>query len=260
VRKRLWRDPEPPRAIRPEIPEWLQEIILRALSVDPMRRYQTAAQMGFDLSHPQQVALTARAHKLKRDGWLQVFDRWRVMRKIRRFTAPTSVAAQLASVPIIVVAVDLSPQGEQLADVLLRAVKRMLILEPDARIACVNVIKTARIGIDQGTDDQGNNLHVVRLVQLKHWAAGIELPDHRLTYTVLEGPDPGQAIIDYATSNQVDHIMMGARGHSTTRRYLGSVSAQVVAEAHCSVTVIRLPERGATETGPALPEVDAAPA
>lgn len=242
VRKRLWRDPEPPRAIRPEIPEWLQEIILRALSVDPMRRYQSAAQMAFDLGNPGQVTLTARAHKLKRDSWLTVFDRWRVMRKIRRFTAPDSVAAQLSLVPVIVVAVDLSPEGERLADALRRAVTRMLTLEPDARIACVNVIKTARIGIDQGTDDQGNNLHVLRLVQLKAWAEAIRLPDHRLTYSVLEGPDPGQVIIDYATTNHVDQIVMGARGHSTTRRYLGSVSAQVVAEAHCSVTVIRVPE------------------
>lgn len=260
VRKRLWRDPEPPRGIRPEIPEWLQEIILRALSVDPMRRYQTAAQMAFDLAHPQQVTLTARAHKVKRDGWLQVFDRWRVMRKIKRFTAPQSFAAQVASVPIIVVAVDLTPEGERLADVLRRAVKRMLLIEPDARIACVNVIKTARIGIDQGTDDQGNNKHVLRLVQLKTWAEGIELPDHRLTYTVLEGPDPGQALIDYATANKVDHIMMGARGHSTTRRYLGSVSAQVVAEAHCSVTVIRLPEGGTAETPPKAVQTVATPA
>jgi serine/threonine protein kinase len=243
VRKRLWRDPEPPRAIRPEIPEWLQEIILRALVVDPMQRYQTAAQLAFDLSHPQQVKLSPRALKLKRDGWLQVWDRWRIMRRIKRFTAPMSVAAQLASVPVIVVAVDLTPEGEKLAEVLRTAVTRMLTIEPDARIACVNVIKTARIGIDQGTDDQGNNLHVKRLVALKQWADNIELPDHRLTYTVLEGPDPGQAILDYATANHVDHIVMGARGHSTTRRYLGSVSAQVVAEAHCSVTVIRLPER-----------------
>jgi eukaryotic-like serine/threonine-protein kinase len=242
VRKRLWRDPEPPRRVRPEIPEWLQEIILRALAVDPMRRYQTAAQMGFDLAHPAQVKLTARAHKLKRDGWLQVWDRWRIMRRIKRFQVPASVAAQLASVPIIVVAVDLSPEGERLADVLRTSVKRMLMIEPDARIACVNVIKTARLGIDATTDDQGNNLHVARLVQLRHWAEGIDLPDHRLTYTVLEGTDPGQVILDYATANHVDHIMMGARGHSTTRRYLGSVSAQVVAEAHCSVTVIRLPE------------------
>ena len=244
VRKRLWRDPDPPRAIRPEIPEWLQEIILRALAVDPMRRYQSAAQMAFDLGHPAQVTLTTRAHKLKCDGWLTVFDRWRVMRRIRSFTAPHSVASQLALVPVIVVAVDLSPEGERLAEALRRAVTRMLMIEPDARIACVNVIKTARIGIDQGTDDQGNNLHVARLVHLKAWAEGIDLPDHRLTCSVLEGPDPGQAIIDHATANHVDHILMGARGHSTTRRYLGSVSAQVVAEAHCSVTVIRVAEGG----------------
>jgi nucleotide-binding universal stress UspA family protein len=242
VRKRLWRDPEPPRAIRPEIPEWLQEIILRALMVDPMLRYQTAAQVAFDLGHPQQVTLTARAHKLTRDGWLTVWDRWRIMRRIRHFQVPESVAAQLASVPVIVVALDLSPQGEALSTALRTAVQRMLTTEPDARIACVNVIKTARIGIDQATDDRGNNLHVLRLVQLKQWADSIKLPDHKLTYTVLEGPDPGQAILDYATVNHVNHIMMGARGHSTTRRYLGSVSAQVVAEAHCSVTVIRLPE------------------
>jgi non-specific serine/threonine protein kinase/protein-serine/threonine kinase len=240
VRKRLWRDPVPPRAIRPEIPEWLQEIILRALVVDPMRRYQTAAQMAFDLGHPQQVKLTERAHKMKQDGRLQVFDRWRVMRKIRRFEAPKSMAAQLASIPVIVAAVDLSPEGERLAEAVRNAVKRMLIIEPEARIACVNVIKTARIGIDQATDDQGNNLHVARLVALKSWAEAIDLPDHRLTCAVLEGSDPGQAIIDYATTNKVDQILMGARGHSTTRRYLGSVSAQVVAEAHCSVTVIRV--------------------
>lgn len=243
VRKRLWRDPVPPRAIRPEIPEWLQEVILHALSVDPMRRYQTAAQMAFDLGHPVQVKLTARGHKTRRDSWLTVFDRWRLMRRIRRFTAPGSVASHLASVPIIVAAVELSPEGESLASTLREAVKRMLVTQPDARIACVNVIKTARLGIDATTDDQGTNLHVSRLVQLRHWADGIDLPDHRLTFTVLEGTDPGQVILDHATANHVDHIMMGARGHSTTRRYLGSVSAQVVAEAHCSVTVIRLPER-----------------
>ena len=243
VRKRLWRDPEPPRAIRPEIPEWLQEIILRALTVDPMRRYQTAAQLAFDLGHPQQVKLTARAHKLKRDGWLRVWDRWRYMRKLRRFAVPESVAAQHALVPVIVVAVDVSPEGEALAGALRTAVKRMLTLEPDARVACVSVIRTTLLGIDQGTDDQGNNLYVTRLVALKAWADSIDLPDHRLTYTVLEHHDPGQAILTYATANHVNHILMGARGHSTARRFLGSVSAQVVAEAECSVTVIRLPER-----------------
>ena len=242
VRRRLWRDPVPPRALRSEVPEWLQEIILRALEVDPTRRYQTAAQMAFDLAHPLQVKLTQRGMKIQQDSRLTVFHRWRVMRKVRLFAVPDSVAAQLASVPIICVAVDLSHEGERLAEILLGSVQRMLVTQPNARIACVNVLKTARIGIDQATDDAGNNLHVVRLVALRAWAAGIDLPQDRLTFAILEGPDAGPVIINYATVNHVSHIVLGARGHTTARRYLGSVSAQVVAEAHCSVTVIRVSE------------------
>ena len=37
---------------------------------------------------------------------------------------------------------------------------------------------------------------------------------------------------------------MGARGNSTLRRYLGSVSSQVVAQSDCSVTVVRAPAPG----------------
>lgn len=242
VRKRLWRDPVPPRALRPELPEWLQEIILKALEVDPANRYQTAAQMVFDLTHPAQVKITARGHKRVADGWRKVFARWRVMRRVRGFAAPPSLSAQMDKAPILMVAVDLSPDMESLAASLLRAVQRMLVIQPDARVACVNVIKTARIGIDSITDDDGTHLHVARLVSLRAWADVLDLPQERLTFTVLENPDPGSAIIDYAGHNNVDHILMGARGHSSTRRYLGSVSSQVVAEAPCSVTVIRLPE------------------
>ena len=172
-----------------------------------------------------------------------VFHRWRVVRKIRRFAAPDSVAVQLASVPIICAAVDLSPEGERLAVLLCGSIQRMLMTQPDARIACVNVLKTARIGIDQATDDAGNNLHVVQLVALRAWAAGIDLPEERLTYAILEAPDPGPVFIDYATANHVSHIVLGAGGHSTARCHLGSFSTQVVAEAHCSVTVVRVPER-----------------
>jgi non-specific serine/threonine protein kinase/protein-serine/threonine kinase len=224
------------------LPEWLQEIILRALEVDPQHRYQTAAQMAFDLLHPLQIKLTPRAMKVRQDSPLVVYRRWRTIRKVRRFAAPQSVAAQLASVPIICVAVDLSPGSELLAEFLRSSLKQMLVTQPDARVACVNVLKTARIGIDQTTDDAGNNLHVVRLVALRDWALSIDLPEDRLTFAVLEGPDPAPVVIAYAASNHVSHIVLGARGHSTTRRYLGSVSAQVVAEAHCSVTVIRLPQ------------------
>ena len=61
VRKRLWRDPPPLRALRPDLPEWFQEIVLRCLEVDPKARYQSAGQLLFDLQNPGQVRLTARA-------------------------------------------------------------------------------------------------------------------------------------------------------------------------------------------------------
>ena len=76
LRRRLWRDPVPPRALRPECPPWLQEVILRCLEVEPGgRRPASAAQLAFDLRHPDQVALTGRAEKLRRDGWAAVLRR-----------------------------------------------------------------------------------------------------------------------------------------------------------------------------------------
>jgi len=242
VRRRLWRDPVPPRALNREFPEWLQEIILRALEVDPARRYQSAAQMLFDLQNPMQVRVTARGQKLARDGRLTVLRRWRRMRRVTGFAPPPAMSAQIDRAPVLMVAVDLSPEMEALSARLLASVQRMLVIEPDARVACVNVIRTARLGIDPTTDAEGTNLHVSRLVALRAWAEGLELPEDRLTFTILEGTDPGAVLIDYASHNQVAHILMGARGHSTTRRYLGSVSSQVVAQAPCSVTVIRLPQ------------------
>ena len=247
VRKRLWRDPVPPRAIDPMIPEWLQEIILRALEVDPAKRYQSAAQMLFDLQHPQQVRLTERGRKIAADGRMEVFRRWRKMRKIKGFAPPPRMSAQIDKAPVMMVAVDLSPEMERLSLHLLLSVQRMLSIQPDARVACVNVIKTARIGIDQTTTETGEHIHVARLVALRAWASELDLPEDRLTFTILEDPDPGQAIVDHAAKNKADHILMGARGHSATRRYLGSVSSQVVAEAPCSVTVIRLPETAEAE-------------
>jgi nucleotide-binding universal stress UspA family protein len=85
---------------------------------------------------------------------------------------------------------------------------------------------------------------VQQLVAIKHWARplqqALDMDDQRLTFHVLESPDTASALIEFANKNQVDHIVMGARGHSAMRRYLGSVSAQVVAEAECSVTVVRV--------------------
>jgi Universal stress protein family len=49
-----------------------------------------------------------------------------------------------------------------------------------------------------------------------------------------------RALIEFARANGIDQIVMGACGSSTLRRYLGSVSGRVVAEAACTVTVVRV--------------------
>ena len=58
---------------------------------------------------------------------------------------------------------------------------------------------------------------------------------------VLDAVDPAAAILEFAKANHVDHILIGARQGSVMRKLLGSVSAKVAAEAHCTVTVVRPP-------------------
>ena len=55
----------------------------------------------------------------------------------------------------------------------------------------------------------------------------------------LELGSPAEVIVTTVEQEQVDLIVMGARGTSTMRRYLGSVSSQVVAQSNCTVTVVR---------------------
>jgi serine/threonine protein kinase len=45
LRKRMWAEPFPPRALRTEIPRWLQEVILRCLEPRAADRYQSATQL-----------------------------------------------------------------------------------------------------------------------------------------------------------------------------------------------------------------------
>ncbi|HEV3500629.1 MAG TPA: serine/threonine-protein kinase, partial [Bradyrhizobium sp.] len=55
MRRRLWRDPHPPRDLKPDYPPWLQEVVLRCLEIEPVWRYPTASQLAFELAHPDQI-------------------------------------------------------------------------------------------------------------------------------------------------------------------------------------------------------------
>ncbi|MBR7782185.1 bifunctional serine/threonine-protein kinase/universal stress protein [Undibacterium luofuense] len=244
LKKRLYRDPIPPRSHRPDLPPWFQEIVLRCLEVQPSDRFDTAAQLGFLLQNPDQIPLTERAEKQSQDGLLSVMKR-RLKAAGKEPVLGHSISEQLAKSPMIVVALDLTHGTEALAESLRSVTRRMLQTEPGARLACITVRKTSRIGMDESLIQQGENIHVKQLVELKHWARPLQLSAGKITYHVLEAPDTAGAIIDYAQANEVDHIIIGSRGSSAIRRYLGSVSAQVVAEANCTVTVVKTPDQKA---------------
>jgi len=239
-RQRLWRDPVPPRRRNPAVPPWLQEIILRCLEVDPEARYATAAQLAFDLQHPDHVVLGPRSSRTRHDGLVAVAWRWFRSRRVEPPRRRPALTSHLANAPIVLVAIDLETGHESLSQALLVAVRRVLATEPNARLACVNILKIARLSLDKMEDEQGRNPHLGRLIELKHWARGIPFSPERITYHVLESTDPAGQIVEYARNNRVDHIIVGARASSALRRYLGSVSARIVAEAPCTVTVVRV--------------------
>ena len=243
MKRRLWRDPQPPRKLKTDYPPWLQEVVLRCLEIDPAWRYPTASQLAFDLAYPDQVKLTGRAERLERDPLSTVWRR-RFNRELTLPRAKADIAAQLASSPIVAVALDTVESSDELNDALRRTAARILATLPSARLACVNVLKLGRITIDRTLDEQGQNKHVDRLVALRHWATPLRLDESRLTVHVLEAVDPASAILEFADVNHVDHIIIGARTGSMLRSLLGRVSAKVASEAPCTVTVVR-PRRSA---------------
>jgi len=240
LRRRFYRDPVPPRSLRPDLPLWLQEIILRCLEVDPDARYPTAAQLAFDLQHPEQVLLGERAERSQRAGTLQTARRWFRFFGKDSLEMRASQPGAVVRAPLVLVAIDLKQQHAELDEALRETVQRIVQTSPGARLACVTVMRTSRIGLDSNLDIEGRNRHVKRLLALRHWARALQLPDHLLTFHVLESSDVAQALIEHARSNRIDHLVMGARGVTGVRRLLGSVSARVVAEADCTTTVVRV--------------------
>ncbi len=241
MRRRLWRDPIPPRQLEPDYPAWLQEIVLRCLEVEPAWRYPTAAQLAFEFSHPGQVKLTKRSERLKRDSLTTVLRRRFNKDHTRSISALPAVASQISSAPIVAVAIDFADGSAPLNDALRTTAERILATLPSARLACLNVLKLGRITLDSTLDERGHNKQIERLVALKHWAEPLKLENHRLTAHVLEAIDPANAILEFAQANRIDHILIGARQNSLLRALLGSVSAKVAAEAPCTVTIVRPP-------------------
>lgn len=239
MRRRLYIDPLPPSTLAPELPPWLQEVILRCLEIRPEARYATAAQLAHDLAHPQQVPHSERAARRHRAGPLVVARRWLQALRAPAAVAPTP-AQHLSRAPHVMVAIDLDDRREAQAEAMRAALRRALIAEPDLRVTLFAALPEQPFG-EESAPELAHGQQTAALIALRHWAAPLRLPADKLRTHVAFGSDAAGLLLDYSATHHADRIVVGARGHSALRRFLGSVSARVVAEAGCSVTVVRPP-------------------
>jgi serine/threonine protein kinase len=236
VRRRVWRDPVPPRALRPDLPPVLQEIILRCLEPMPDARYARAEDLMFDLRHQDLVVPTERAERVQQSDFRTAFARRLRAGKTMREILASSTRPPLRA-PIILVAVSLRPQLEGVRQALLESAASVLANMPGARLACLNVMPTSLIAVDENVDAAGDNIHVQRLVDLRNWARPLQLPKGKITYHLIESRNVAGAVLDFARSNKVAHLIIGAPTPGSS--FGGKVSAPITADAPCTVTVVR---------------------
>jgi nucleotide-binding universal stress UspA family protein len=243
VRNRLWLVPVPPMAIVPEMPSWLQEIILRCLEPRADLRYQSAAHVAFDLRNPAQVLLTARARRLRRPGMMQHVRRF--LRARREFGRRTPLPnAQGGRAPIIMVAVDTAHPDDERQGAIQRVAQQVLSLSEEFRVVCVSVVQSVPLIDGSAPSETASGIHLEHLVRLRHWVEPLRMPVQRISLHAIESESPAEALLEFARSNHVDLIILGAPGPTRPdRSWWRSVASTVTANAHCSVHVVRVPER-----------------
>jgi nucleotide-binding universal stress UspA family protein len=238
LRRRLYRNPVPPRAINAVVPAWLQEIILHCLAIDAGERYASAAQVAFDLANPAQVPITERGTRARQSGVRALLRQWRVSRQFVPAPCPPP-PFPVNPLPLILVAIDPAQLDDALFDAMRDATRRLVLAVDPCRIALVAVVPPAASLTGDRVDDTATGRHIKFLVNLRRWARPLALQEERVSYHVLESEKTAAALIDYAKMNDVDQILLGgSRSRAATRMFPG-VGARVVAEAPCSVTVVR---------------------
>ena len=238
LRSRLYRDPVPPSVLAPNTPPWLQEVILHCLERDNRDRYASAAALASDLANPPAIALGERAERKRSPSWASRL--WRRMGAAHFQPAPCPpLATGGRPAPIVLVAID-SAQGDgPLLEGLRQAVRRTLSAAESSRLACVTVVPPAAALEGVGEEATATGRHIKLQVLLRQWAKPLALPEERVTYHVLESEKPSAALLDYAAVNDVEHIVIGAPRRGGRPFGSASTAVPVIAEADCSVTVVR---------------------
>ncbi len=238
MRQRLWMDPVPPRKRRPDLPEWLQEVILKCLEPVAAQRYPSAAHLAFDLTHPNDVRVTDRGRRTEGTGFWVHFKRWLRAAGMQYQPSPLP-SQQIEQVPIVMVALPYKDVSDATLYSLREAVARSLGIRPGARLACVTVISPSDTNATDNAQSE-TTVHRWHLTRLQQWAQPLDLTDHQTSFHVLEAGDVADAIVKYAEGNAVSMVIMGAATHGLQmQRFVATVPIKVAMEAPCTVILVK---------------------
>jgi serine/threonine protein kinase len=238
LRQRLWMDPPPPRKLQPDMPSWLQEVVLRCLEPEAAQRYTSGAHLAFDLMHPTQVHVTRRGTNTKGTSFKTHFKRW-IKAAGMHYQASPIPSQQIDEVPIVMVAVPHKDVSDATLYSLRQAVARSLGTRPGAQLAVVTVISGSATS---SSDHENSETSVQRryLTTLRQWAQPLDQPGQQVSYHVLESGDVAQALLDYAHGNNVSVIVMGAATHGLkTQRFVATVPIKVAMESPCTIILVK---------------------
>jgi nucleotide-binding universal stress UspA family protein len=236
LRRRLFRDPVPPRAVVADVPPWLQEVVLWCLERDPAARPAGAEEVARALADPAGIPAGERSRRTRRDPLFQVLLRWvraGAFEVARRTVPPPVVAGSRA----VVVAVATTHTNEARHHQLREAVRRLVQADGACRLTCVSVLDGAPWQAEAGPAGSRALRH---LALLRAWAEPLGLPEGRVGFHVLEGSDATETLLEYARANPVHHLVVGAPPpDEALKRIFGTVSSRLADEAPCDVTVVR---------------------
>ena len=239
LRRRMWAEPFPPRAIRREIPRWLQEVVLRCLEPRAADRYQSAARLRQVLRDPEGVTLTARADRVEPPSFWQNLKGMFKAAGYEPYPSPRPSMGDYEA-PLMIAAIDTRQSDEDLRERMQLTAKKLLLAYPESRLVCISTISSTPTF--EGNQEKETASGIVRghLVQLMDWAKPLKLPPERISYHVLEAMDPASRIVEFAKDNDASLIMIGA-SHKLPNKVTPwrTSMTKIVEEAPCSVHIVR---------------------
>jgi serine/threonine protein kinase/nucleotide-binding universal stress UspA family protein len=258
MRQRLWMRPKPPRALRPDTPPWLQEVVLRCLLPQADQRYPSAAHVAFDLRHPDQVRLTNLSEITAGWGFWKTLRRWVKAAGMEYRPSALPPQHQIERVPIVMVALPHTDVSEDIIYSMRLQTERALGHLEGARLAVVTVVSGSD-ATGSGADSETGQ-HMMHMLRLKKWAEPLDVGGQQASFHVLESGDVADALLRYAQANEVSMIIMGAATQRCIcKPWVATVPIKVAMQAPCTVMLVKgeLPFEGLAGLADLATPVDA---